>query len=144
MVRRIVVFLAAVITAACSGSDTGTSPTILPGAPYSQTDLVVGTGAEAVPGRRVSVHYSGWLYDPVAAENKGARFDTSAGREPFAFNLGTGAVIQGFDRGVTGMRVGGRRRVVVPPDLGYGSAGSQGVIPPGATLVFEMELVTVS
>src|SRR5687767_13124463 len=124
--------------AVACGGDSGTSPTILPGAPFSTTDLRVGTGADAVAGRRVTVNYTGWIYDPARAENKGQQFDSSltAGRQPFPFTLGTGAVIRGFDQGVSGMKVGGLRRVTIPPDLAYGSAGGAGgVIPPNATLV---------
>jgi FKBP-type peptidyl-prolyl cis-trans isomerase len=133
-----------VLVAGC-GSDSGTSPTILPGAPFSTTDVRVGTGADATAGRRVTVNYTGWLFDPSRPENKGQQFDTSvgAGRQPFPFTLGTGAVIRGFDQGVVGMKVGGLRRVVIPPDLGYGSTGSGGVIPPNATLVFDIELLEV-
>ena len=137
----VVVSLAAV---ACGG-DSGTSPTILPGAPFSTTDVRVGTGADATAGRRVTVNYTGWIYDPARPENKGQQFDSSvgAGRQPFPFTLGTGAVIRGFDQGVIGMKVGGLRRVTIPPDLAYGSAGSGGVIPPNATLVFDIELLDV-
>jgi len=133
-----------VLVAGC-GSDSGTSPTILPGAPFSTTDVRVGTGADATAGRRVTVNYTGWLFDPSRPENKGQQFDSSvgAGRQPFPFTLGTGAVIRGFDQGVVGMKVGGLRRVVIPPDLGYGSTGSGGVIPPNATLVFDIELLEV-
>jgi FKBP-type peptidyl-prolyl cis-trans isomerase FkpA len=135
---------AALTTSGCGG-DSGTSPTILPGAPYSQTDVRVGTGAEATTGRRATVNYTGWIYDPVAAENKGRQFDSSVGtgRTPFMLTVGGGQVIRGFDMGVTGMRVGGMRRVVIPPDLAYGSQGSGGVIPPNATLVFDIELLEV-
>ena len=142
----LILITAAVATAACSG-DSGTSPTILPGAPYSQTDVRVGTGAEATTGRRVTVNYSGWIYDPVAPENKGRQFDSSTGpgRTPFIVTVGAGQVIRGFDMGLAGMRVGGARRVVIPPDLGYGSTGSQGgVVPPNATLVFDIELLEVT
>jgi len=134
-----------VVAAGCSG-DSGTSPTILPGAPFSTTDVRAGTGTEATSGRRVTVDYTGWIYDPARPENKGQQFDTSvgAGRQPYSFVLGTGAVIRGFDQGVTGMKVGGLRRVVMPPDLAYGSAGSGGVIPPNATLVFDIELREVA
>jgi FKBP-type peptidyl-prolyl cis-trans isomerase FkpA len=140
----IVVLASAFAAAGCDG-DSGTSPTILPGAPYSQTDVRVGTGAEAAAGRRATVNYTGWIYDPTAAENKGRQFDTSvgAGRTPFLLTVGAGQVIPGFDRGVTGMRVGGMRRVVIPPDLAYGSQG-QGSIPPNATLVFDIELLEVT
>ena len=144
--RALVVVMAAGVlaTSACSG-DTETSPTILPGAPFSTTDLRVGSGAEAATGRRVSVDYTGWIYDPILPENKGRQFDTSVGRQPFAFTLGTSNVIRGFERGITGMKAGGLRRVVMPPDLAYGSSGSpDGVIPPNATLVFDIELREVS
>jgi FKBP-type peptidyl-prolyl cis-trans isomerase len=130
-------------TAACGGTDDApASPTV--NVPFAQTDLAVGTGAEAVNGRRVSVNYTGWLYDPSAAENKGRQFDTSVGRGPFAFTLGRGEVIRGWDQGVAGMRVGGRRRLVIPPDLGYGAQGFPPVIPANATLLFEVELLEVS
>ena len=146
--RALAVLIAAGVltTSACSG-DTETSPTILPGAPFSTTDIRVGTGAEATAGRRATVNYTGWLYDPVLPENKGRQFDSSVapGRQPFALTVGAGGVIRGFDRGVTGMRVGGQRRVVIPPDLGYSSSGSpDGVIPPNATLVFDIELLDVT
>jgi FKBP-type peptidyl-prolyl cis-trans isomerase FkpA len=137
-------FLSVGLTCAGCGGDSGTSPTILPGAPYSQTDVRAGTGTEAAAGRRATVNYTGWLYDPVLPENKGLQFDTSIGRQPFVLTVGAGQVIRGFDQGVTGMRVGGQRRVVIPPDLAYGSTGSQGVIPPNATLVFDIELLEVS
>ena len=141
----ILIVAIALAGAACSG-DSGTSPTILPGAPFSTTDVRVGTGADATAGRRVTVNYTGWIYDPTRPENKGQQFDSSltAGRTPFAFALGTGAVIPGFDRGVTGMKVGGQRRVTIPPDLAYGAMGSGGVIPPNATLVFDIDLLEVS
>ncbi len=143
-VLPILVAVASLAGAACGG-DSGTSPTILPGAPFSTTDVRVGTGADATAGRRVTVNYTGWIYDPARPENKGQQFDSSvgAGRQPFPFTLGTGAVIRGFDQGVTGMKVGGLRRVTIPPDLAYGSAGSGGVIPPNATLVFDIELLDV-
>jgi FKBP-type peptidyl-prolyl cis-trans isomerase len=102
-----------------------------------QTDLVVGTGAEAVAGKKVSVHYTGTL-------TNGSKFDSSHDRkEPFSFKLGGGQVIKGWDRGVAGMRVGGKRKLVIPPELGYGDRGFPPVIPPGSTLVFEVELLDV-
>jgi FKBP-type peptidyl-prolyl cis-trans isomerase len=105
---------------------------------------VVGTGTSATTLRQVSVNYTGWLYDPAQPENKGRQFDTSTGRGPFSFVLGTGAVIRGWDQGVVGMRVGGRRRLVIPPELAYGSQGAgNGAIPPNATLVFDIELLNV-
>jgi FKBP-type peptidyl-prolyl cis-trans isomerase FkpA len=98
-------------------------------------DLQVGTGAEAKAGQQVQVHYTGWL-------TNGTKFDSSVDRgEPFAFPLGAGRVIRGWDEGVAGMKVGGKRRLVIPPQLGYGSRGAGGVIPPDAELVFEVELL---
>lgn len=131
----------AILAAGCGESSTPTSST--PAAPYSQTDIRTGTGPEAVAGRRITVHYSGWIFDPRQPEQKGRPFQTSIGGEPFSFVLGTGAVIAGFDVGVPGMRVGGLRRLVLPSDLAYGSSGAGGVIPPYATLVFDVELVAV-
>lgn len=136
------VFLLAFSVAGCS-SDSPTSPT--PGVPFSSTDLRIGTGAEAQSGRRLTVNYSGWLYQTGAIDNKGRLFDTSAGGPPFTFVLGAGQVIRGWDQGVAGMRVGGVRRLVLPPDLAYGSTGAGGgVIPPNATLIFEVELLDVA
>jgi FKBP-type peptidyl-prolyl cis-trans isomerase len=108
------------------------------------TDLVVGNGAEAVAGKNVTVHYSGWLYDPAQPESKGKPFDSSrdAGR-PFTFSLGAGQVIAGWDQGVQGMKVGGQRRLVIPHQLAYGERGAGGVIPPRASLVFDVELLDV-
>ena len=101
------------------------------------TDLETGTGAEARPGAAVEVHYTGWLVD-------GTKFDSSHDRNrPFRFKLGAGQVIRGWDEGVAGMKVGGKRKLGIPPDLGYGSQGARGAIPPNATLVFEVELLSV-
>jgi FKBP-type peptidyl-prolyl cis-trans isomerase FkpA len=124
------------IVAGC-GSSSPTSPTS--SAPYSQTDLIVGTGAQAVAGRRATVAYTGWLYDASRPDGKGSQFDSSAS---FAFVVGAGQVIRGWDQGVPGMRVGGQRRLVIPPELAYGSGGS-GPIPPNATLVFDIGLLNV-
>jgi FKBP-type peptidyl-prolyl cis-trans isomerase FkpA len=100
-------------------------------------DLVAGDGAEATPGIEVTVHYTGWLTD-------GKKFDSSKDRDdPFVFPLGGGRVIRGWDEGVQGMKTGGRRKLTIPPDLGYGAHGAGGVIPPNATLVFEVELLAV-
>ena len=104
-------------------------------------DTVVGTGAAAQAGQHVSVHYTGWLYENGTA---GRKFDSSKDRhDPFRFDLGAGMVIRGWDEGVQGMQVGGTRRLVIPPQLGYGSRGAGGVIPPNATLLFEVELLGV-
>ena len=106
-------------------------------------DKVPGTGAVAVADATVAVQYTGWLYDQTQPEQKGAQFDSSRGRQPFRFVLGAGQVIPGWDQGVLGMKVGGQRRLVIPAALAYGDSGAGGVIPPGATLVFEVELVDV-
>jgi FKBP-type peptidyl-prolyl cis-trans isomerase len=109
-----------------------------------KTDLAPGNGAEIKSGQTALVHYTGWLYDAAAPENKGKKFDSSVDRnEPFEFPVGAGMVIKGWDEGVVGMKVGGKRRLVIPPEMGYGSRGAGGVIPPGATLVFDVELVEI-
>ena len=110
---------------------------------YTQTDLREGSGAMASSGQTATVNYTGWLYAPDAAEQKGAKFDSSIGRGPFTFKLGAGQVIRGWDQGVQGMKVGGHRRLVLPPDFAYGARGAGSVIPPNATLVFEVELLDV-
>jgi FKBP-type peptidyl-prolyl cis-trans isomerase len=107
-------------------------------------DHKIGTGAEAVAGKSVRVHYTGWLFDGAAPENKGKKFDSSRDRgDPFSFPLGAGRVIAGWDQGVAGMKVGGQRTLIIPPELGYGARGAGGVIPPNATLVFDVELLGV-
>lgn len=104
-------------------------------------DLTIGTGTEAVAGKRVSVHYTGWLYEDGKA---GKKFDSSKDRgQPFQFALGAGQVIRGWDEGVQGMKVGGKRHLVIPSELGYGARGAGGAIPPNATLLFEVELLGV-
>jgi FKBP-type peptidyl-prolyl cis-trans isomerase FkpA len=135
--------LAALATLAAAVAGCSESPTAPSGnAPYSQTDLVVGTGAEAVAGTFVSVAYDGWFYDESKVDGKGVHFDSSARWGAISFTLGVGDVIAGFDQGVTGMRVGGQRRIVVPPSLAYGGTRN-GPIPPNATLVFDLELLSV-
>lgn len=107
-------------------------------------DEVVGSGATARAGQTVSVHYTGWLFDPSAPNQRGRKFDSSKDRgQPFRFPLGGGRVIKGWDEGVQGMQVGGRRVLTIPPHLGYGARGAGGVIPPNATLVFEVDLLAV-
>ena len=107
-------------------------------------DVRVGTGAEAVAGRTVTVHYTGWLYDDARADKKGAKFDSSRdSNQTFEFQLGRGQVIQGWDDGVAGMKVGGQRTLTIPSQMGYGARGAGGVIPPNATLLFDVELLDV-
>lgn len=107
-------------------------------------DLKPGVGAEARPGMVLAVHYTGWLHEPGALGGRGRQFDSSRdGGQPFVFQLGAGRVIRGWELGVAGMQVGGLRRLIIPPELAYGSRGAGGVIPPDATLVFEIELLGV-
>jgi len=125
--------------AACGSTPTSASAT--PG--YSQTDVRLGSGAEVVSGSVLTVQYTGWLYDPSKTDSKGLQFETSrTGDTPFSFTAGAGQVISGWDQGLIGMRALGLRRLVLPPSLAYGSARN-GSIPPNATLVFEIELLTV-
>jgi len=137
------VLLANLVAYGCGDSSTGPSSTP-PRGEFAQTDLIVGTGATATTGRVLTVNYTGWLYDPAQPEQKGSQFDSSLtpGRTPHQFRLGAGEVIRGWDDGVPGMRVGGRRRLVIPPELGYGTAG-RNPIPPNASLVFDVELLAV-
>ena len=133
--------LVALVTAACaqtppgSGGGGGNEVTTPSGLKY--TDVVVGSGSQPQPGQTAVVHYTGWLLD-------GKKFDSSKDRgQPFSFALGRGRVIKGWDEGVASMRVGGTRRLTIPPELGYGAQGAGGVIPPNATLTFEVELLDV-
>lgn len=105
-------------------------------------DTKVGAGAEAISGKHIDAHYTGWLYDPKAPDNKGKKFDSSLDRgQPISFQLGAGRVIPGWDQGIVGMKVGGKRTLVIPPQMAYGRRGAGGVIPPNAALVFDVELV---
>ena len=109
-----------------------------------KNDTVVGEGREAEIGFNVTVHYTGWLYDENAEDKKGKKFDSSLDRnDPFKFNLGAGQVIQGWDQGFAGMKIGGKRTLIIPPEMGYGARGAGGAIPPNATLLFEVELLDV-
>jgi FKBP-type peptidyl-prolyl cis-trans isomerase FkpA len=107
-------------------------------------DVKTGEGKTAVSGTTVVVHYTGWLYDPSKPQGHGNKFDSSRDRnEPFSFRLGAGRVIPGWDQGVAGMKVGGQRTLIIPPQMGYGEYGAGGVIPPNATLIFDVELLDV-
>jgi FKBP-type peptidyl-prolyl cis-trans isomerase len=128
------------VVAACGSSSSPTSPSV--DVPYSQTDIRTGAGAEATNGKRVTVNYTLWLYDGTKAEQKGMMVQTTVGSSPFSFTLGNGQVIKGWDTGVAGMKVGGLRRLVIPPSLAYGASGN-GPIPANATIIFEVELLDV-
>ena len=107
-------------------------------------DVVEGDGDMPTAGQNIVVHYTGWLYEPQAEDNKGAKFDSSVDRgQPFVFPLGQGRVIRGWDEGFAGMKIGGKRILIIPPDMGYGAAGAGAAIPPNATLMFEVELLEI-
>ena len=130
-----------------AGAASGAASAAAPAADTSaielqKIDTTVGTGKVATAGQRVTVNYTGWLYAPSAPQQHGAQFDSSIGREPFTFRLGSGGVIAGWDQGVEGMKVGGKRTLVIPAKLGYGADGA-GPIPPNAKLIFDVELLDV-
>lgn len=151
--------LAAVLVAACGSGerqegagaapDADHTPAAVASSAASPAELEIreikaGEGPAIQPGQRAIVHYTGWLYDASAPENKGRKFDSSRDRgEPFPFTLGEGRVIAGWEQGVAGMQVGEQRTLIIPPELGYGERGAGGVIPPGATLVFDVELLGI-
>ena len=128
-----------VALAGCDPSPSSPSAAV----PFTQIDLRVGTGAEAANGSVLTVQYTGWLYDASLASSKGLVFDSSLGRAPFEFTLGAGQVIEGWEQGLVGMKVGGLRQLIIPPSLAYGESRT-GVIPPNATLLFEVELIAVA
>jgi FKBP-type peptidyl-prolyl cis-trans isomerase FkpA len=141
MTRTIIIAALLASAIACGGSDssTPTAPTTSSGQ-FTQTDLVVGTGAVAIIGSRITVSYTGWLYDTSKPSGKGNQFDSNN----LTFTLGANNLIAGWDRGIPGMRVGGQRRLILPPDLAYGSSTpSPSVIPPNATLVFDITLLSI-
>lgn len=131
---------------AFTGCGTKTSQTVAPGpgtaSALSSIDLKRGSGAPIAAGQYAVVQYTGWLYEPSAPDNKGREFDSSS-TKPFRFRVGGGEVIKGWDQGVLGMQAGGQRRLVIPPELAYGDRGAGGVIPPGATLVFDVDLIGI-
>jgi FKBP-type peptidyl-prolyl cis-trans isomerase FkpA len=130
----------ALFLTACGGSDDEAAAIVSP--TMVTTDLAVGTGIEAIAGDSVTVAYTGWLYDSTKTEGKGTQFDQATAASPFTFVLGKAAVIAGWDQGVAGMRVGGKRRLVIPPGLAYGAQGL-GSIPGNATLVFDIEVLAI-
>jgi len=140
LIRVLVLILAIATVSSACGKKTPTTPS---DPNLVITDLVIGTGLEATNLRTVAVNYTLWLYDASKPDGKGTQVQTSVGGSPFTFTLGNGQVIQGWDLGVPGMKVGGKRRLQVPPNLAYGSSGA-GSIPPNATLVFEIDLLGVA
>jgi len=138
---RHVALLSVLLLAACGGPPPYTGGDV---AELQRIDVTTGQGDPAVPGDEVSVHYTGWLYDETVADKRGAQFDSSRDRgQPFVFRLGAGRVIRGWDEGVAGMQRGGTRELHIPAWLGYGANGAGKAIPPGASLVFEVELLDI-
>jgi FKBP-type peptidyl-prolyl cis-trans isomerase FkpA len=143
--------LAFALLAGCGGQPPGAAPSAAAPAvaePVANTlqigELKPGAGAAIADGQKAVVQYTGWLYETSAPDRKGKEFDSSRNSgQPFSFVVGAGQVIKGWDQGVLGMKVGGRRRLVIPADLAYGDVGAAGVIPPGATLVFDVDLVAI-
>jgi FKBP-type peptidyl-prolyl cis-trans isomerase FkpA len=133
----------ALVLAACGGGSDTPAATTPTQPPFTKTDTVVGTGIEAIAGDLVTVNYTGWLYVETATDKKGAQFDTSIGKNPFSFQLGKGNVIAGWDQGVVGMKVGGKRTLIIPSTLAYGSSGN-GSIPANAPLIFEVQVLAIS
>lgn len=131
-------------TAAASGCSSSTAPSAGSGVTTLQTtDVKTGSGAEALNGKTVAVHYTGWVYSASAPDHHGTQFDTSRDKGPFIFVLGAGQVIAGWDQGVLGMKVGGQRTLIIPPNLAYGNRSPSEKIPANATLVFDIELLSV-
>lgn len=145
MKKILVMAAVALLAAGCNDNGEGPTDPSQVNIQFTTTDLVTGTGAQAAAGNSVTVHYTGWLYNPAGTDSKGAQFDTSLdGDPPLAVVLGVSNIIPGFQQGILGMSVGGKRRVYMPANLAYGASGSaNGVIPPNASLVFEIELVTL-
>lgn len=132
-------------TTACSEHVAAPAATTSNSVGFIKNDTRLGTGALATAGSHVTVHYTGWLYDATAPQHKGLKFDSSRDRnQPFDFPLGDGQVIKGWDQGFDGMKVGGQRTLIIPASMGYGARGAGGVIPPNATLIFDVELLRVN
>jgi FKBP-type peptidyl-prolyl cis-trans isomerase FkpA len=140
--RYFCAMLSLLVLAACGGKPSAAPPSAVNS--LQILELQPGAGAPIAAGQNAVVQYTGWLYEAGAPDNKGRQFDSSRNSgQPFRFVVGAGQVIKGWDQGVAGMKVGGRRRLVIPADLAYGDSGAGGVIPPGATLVFDVDLVAV-
>jgi FKBP-type peptidyl-prolyl cis-trans isomerase FkpA len=141
--RKFALLVFIVLLGACTGKSS--APPVSAVTTLQSVELKPGTGATIANGQMAVMQYTGWLYEASASDNKGKQFDSSrtAGREPFKFPLGTGSVIKGWDQGIVGMKIGESRRLIIPSNLAYGDAGYSGVIPPGATLVFDVELLGI-
>jgi FKBP-type peptidyl-prolyl cis-trans isomerase len=137
-------FLAPALSGCAPGGEGPAEPPAEPPAELVILEVAPGDGPAIAAGSTAVVHYTGWLFDPAAEDRKGSKFDSSVDRgQPFRFPLGAGRVIRGWDQGGAGMQVGQKRTLIIPPDLGYGSRGAGGVIPPNATLVFDVELLGI-
>lgn len=144
MKKLFVIAAVALLVAGCNDSNNNPTDPSQVNIEFTTTEIVTGTGPQAALGNATTVHYTGWLYNPAGADSKGSQFDTSLdGDPPLSVVLGVSNIIPGFQQGIVGMRVGGKRRVYMPPNLAYGSSGS-GPIPPNASLVFEIELITLT
>jgi len=147
LIRQFTLGLGIGLLAACGGKPAAPPAAAAAAPEVSQmeiADLQMGTGAAIAAGQKAVVEYTGWLYEASAADHKGKQFDSSKnGGQPFRFNVGAGQVIKGWDQGVPGMKVGGKRRLTIPADMAYGDVGAGNVIPPGATLIFDVDLVGI-
>ena len=146
IIRDLIAVAGLGLLAACGGKPaSGTGAVATAEASRMQiVDLQPGSGAAIVAGQKAVVDYTGWLYETSAADNKGKQFDSSkSAGQPFRFTVGAGQVIKGWDQGVAGMKVGGKRRLTIPSDMAYGDVGAGNLIPPGATLIFDVDLIGI-
>jgi FKBP-type peptidyl-prolyl cis-trans isomerase len=142
--KTISILFALALMTACSPPASPPEPKSAPAPKFAVIEIATGTGDAVAAGGTAVVHYTGWLFDPAAVDQQGKKFDSSRDRgEPLRFPVGGGRVIKGWDEGVAGMKVGGQRRLVIPPDMGYGAGGRGDLIPPNATLLFEVELLAI-
>jgi len=142
LLSRLLLALTVLCSSPFSFAQTQTDSVVMTSA-LQKIDVKTGNGAEVKPGDQVEVHYTGWLHDPLEDKEHGAKFDSSVGSTPFTFRVGAGKVIKGWDQGLVGMKVGGKRTLIIPPQLGYGNRGAGPVIGPGASLIFDIELLSI-